>query len=56
MFKCEDCGATFEEVSTYQECVGEYWGAPAYETFGCCPRCKSTEFEEVSEDGSRETV
>lgn len=55
-FKCTDCGATFteDEMGRYEECVGEFWGVPAYETFGCCPCCKSDEYEEYVEKDSFE--
>ena len=38
---CLECGAImdWDDVETYQECVGEYWGTPAYETYGKCPHC-----------------
>lgn len=51
-YKCESCGHEFEEdeMITVQECVGEFWGVPAYESWGACPRCKSTDIYEVEED------
>lgn len=45
MIRCEDCGEVFETPDTYSECIGEFWGAPAYETFGCCPFCGSSELD-----------
>jgi hypothetical protein len=50
MFECMDCGALFTEPDTYRECVGEFWGTPAYESFPCCPHCKSDDFEEVEDN------
>ena len=50
MFKCNDCGNRFYEPDTYRECIGEFWGMPAYETFSCCPVCKSEEIEEVEDE------
>lgn len=50
MWKCYDCGAIFEEPATYQENVGDYWGAPAYESFDCCPNCKSDDIEDLDEE------
>jgi hypothetical protein len=52
MWKCEDCGIEFEEedMGTYQECVGEFWGFPAYESFDCCPNCSSTDIYEMVDD------
>ncbi len=49
MFICE-CGRIFDidEARTVRECVGEFWGAPAYERWLACPRCKSTDIEEYT--------
>ena len=47
MYICKDCESTFDKPDTYRENVGEYWGTPAYQTFGCCPYCKSGEYEEM---------
>lgn len=46
MWKCHECGEEFDEPKYYQECVGEFWGAPAYETWVICPHCKSEDIEE----------
>lgn len=53
--KCYECGAIFneEDAGEYQECVGEFWGAPAYQTFLCCPHCNSDEIEDY-EGGDEE--
>ena len=48
-YKCNDCEAEFNEPDTYTEYMGEFWGVPAYEEFGCCPVCKSDDYEEVSD-------
>ena len=50
--KCNDCGHVFtsDELDSYQECVGECHGVPAYETFYVCPYCGSDEYDEVEED------
>lgn len=45
---CEDCGAEFDEPGTIKE-KHEFWGAPCYETFLCCPKCKSDYIEEIKE-------
>ena len=50
MYKCNDCKAVFTEPDTYSECMGEFWGMPAYETFDRCPVCKSDDIEEVNEN------
>ena len=47
MFYCFDCGAEFEEPATQYENQGEFWGAPAWEAFGACPECGSTEIDEM---------
>lgn len=49
MLKCNDCGRKFDEPATYSECVGEFWGTPAYENWAICPYCKSDEIEEYDE-------
>ena len=41
MYYCEECKRWFDTPSSYQECVGEFWGAPAYEYFDMCPYCHS---------------
>lgn len=57
-YKCYECGAEFDEPATYRECMGEFWGTPAYEEFDCCPVCKSDDIEEVtnSEDMGAENA
>lgn len=49
--KCSDCGEVFneEDAGTYQECVGEFWGAPAYQTYNCCPHCNSDDVNDYEE-------
>ena len=55
---CADCDTYFDEdeLKTRQECMGEFWGSPAYETFACCPHCGSDEslFREDDVDFPRE--
>ena len=46
MFVCLDCGAIFEEPLTVYESM-EFWGAPAWEAWGACPNCRSTEIDEA---------
>ena len=52
MLKCDDCGNTFEaeDLDYYTECVGEFWGSPAYETFYVCPYCGSDCYGECDEE------
>lgn len=54
MLKCEDCGAIFEEdeLATWQESRGEFWGSSCYETMQGCPHCFSGAVEEY--DGEDE--
>ena len=58
-YRCDDCGAIFDEdeIDSRSEYVGEFWGAPAYQTFNYCPECGSDcireyegEDEEEAED------
>ena len=41
-FICCDCGRIFDEdeVATWKESRGEYWGEPCYETMSGCPSCQ----------------
>ena len=42
MFICLECGFVFDEddVATWKEDRGEYWGTPCYESVSGCPRCQ----------------
>lgn len=44
MFKCNDCGCSFEKPDTTAE-RSEYFGATAIEYRPCCPNCKSDDIE-----------
>lgn len=54
--KCYKCKAIFDDsetvIESYQECIGEFWGDPAYETFIVerCPRCGSEDIEEAEDE------
>lgn len=43
MFKCNDCGCTFEEPETTREFHGLDYG---YENQYSCPKCGSTDYED----------
>ena len=47
MYRCKECGKTFDEPDSYEENMGEYWGAPAYDTFYICPFCGDENIEFV---------
>ena len=51
-YKCCECGHIFTEDDAYiySECVGEFWGSPAYEEFMACPACKSDCIEDYEEE------
>lgn len=51
IYKCGNCGRVFtdEQADTRKELVGEFWGAPAYKEYLCCPDCRSDEIEEYYE-------
>ena len=55
---CSECKEIFNEseivVNSYTEKMGEFWGAPAYETFyeDHCPYCGSNYIEEYYEEGN----
>ena len=56
VFKCFDCEKLFKEPQVVSECVGEFWGTPAYEDFTYCPYCGSESIDEIylDEDGEGE--
>lgn len=51
MLKCEDCGAIFEEeeLATWNENRGEFWGMPCFETMQGCPNCHSGDVVDYEE-------
>lgn len=49
MFKCNTCDHEFDEPRTLYEDQGEFWGAPAWEAFGACPCCGSTDYDEMTQ-------
>ena len=50
-YKCDDCGEIFDSDNAEEtsECVGEFWGAPAYMKFMICPYCRSRDIYEYHE-------
>lgn len=48
MFRCNDCGETFNTPSSLAE-YSEYFGATAVEMRPCCPFCKSDDIEGVKQ-------
>lgn len=55
-YKCYDCGEVFdgEDADTVSECVGEFWGTPAYMDYVACPFCRSTDVTEYTESDEEE--
>lgn len=53
---CADCNNIFgeDEIATWQEDRGEFWGMPAYETVSGCPFCHSGAIEEYNEEEENE--
>lgn len=53
MFICNNrrCQTVFDEdeLRIVRECVGEYWGTPAYQEYGTCPCCKSDDYSEAEQ-------
>ncbi len=51
MMKCYNCGLIFkeEDADVRSECVGDFWGSPAYMDFNICPNCHSDEIDETDE-------
>jgi len=54
MYRCPDCGLEFETPVRVRECIGEFWGAPAYEEYSTCPRCECEHYEEIKDDDEDE--
>jgi len=59
MLKCEDCGSIFDddELATWREDRGEFWGQPCFETVTGCPHCYSgavVEYRGEDEEGDEE--
>lgn len=52
MFKCNDCGAEFEEPRIYYETHG--FSSPPFEERAECPNCGWTGFEECREEESED--
>lgn len=48
MYKCESCGAKFEEPAKYTGGCGEYQGHFACETLTGCPECYSGRYREMT--------
>lgn len=57
-YKCCDCGHIFSEddAGVYRECVGEFWGAPAWEEFVACPECGGIDLDDAEEEEEEENV
>ena len=51
-YKCQECGETFtlEESAAVSDCVGEFWGSPAYNEFVACPRCRCTDLDHIDDE------
>lgn len=47
MYRCDECGSTFETPEEWQETRGEFWGVMSYENMAGCPNCYSTCYEEI---------
>lgn len=48
MYKCLECGSTFDEGKIYEEAVGKYGDAECYESHRGCPMCGG-DYEELYE-------
>lgn len=53
-YVCIDCGREFNEPKVVSENVGDFWGAPAYETFYYCPFCGGDVVDSDKEDEEKE--
>ena len=43
-----------EDAAVKSECVGEFWGAPAFMDYNACPFCNSDEGDEFDEEENEE--
>lgn len=50
MYKCLKCNHVFDIPDNEQEKVGEFWGAPAFESHYYCPNCHNESFDEIYEE------
>ena len=48
LLRCNNCDEVFDEddLESRSECVGEFWGSPAYDSYGICPYCGSDDYDE----------
>lgn len=49
MYKCKNCGRTFDEPRLQYEDQGYYGSAPAFERWTVCPYCGEAGYEEYHE-------
>ena len=49
-YRCNNCRCEFDEIGSWEEDRGEFWGTPCSETMYGCPNCYDTDIEEVNED------
>ena len=50
--QCLNCEYVFNEddADVVSECIGEFWGAPAFEQYNACPKCGSTDVDDYEEE------
>lgn len=53
-FYCHDCEKSFDEFFYSREYMGEFWGAPAYDTLAYCPYCKGDNYDEYNGEEDEE--
>lgn len=54
MYRCDDCGAVFDEPKEWQEIRGEFWGVPCYESISGCPYCAGENYYYYDEESEEE--
>lgn len=50
MYRCNDCGAIFDDPQAVEEDRGEFWEMPCTETMYYCPCCESEDFDVYDPD------
>lgn len=50
VYRCNECGRTFDELASWDEDRGEFWGEKCYERMSGCPYCFGGDVELIDDD------